>query len=131
VYDYALGKVDWLANNLPSERAHAEPVRVAERMSEVPSAPVSETAETARRRARDVGWDICVVINDADIVMGALRVDDTANGTAEEVMRPGPATVRPNEPLEPTLERMRFRHVSSLLVSTPNGRLLGAIHAAP
>ena len=42
-------------------------------------------------------------------------------------MQPGPTTVRANEPLEPLLDRMGERNVAEVLVTTPDGRLLGVV----
>ncbi len=47
---------------------------------------------------------------------------------AEDVMQPGPTTVRAHEPLDPLLERMAERGVEEVLVTTPEGRLLGVVH---
>lgn len=40
-------------------------------------------------------------------------------------MRGGPATFRPDEPVEKMARRMRERGASAVLVTTPDGRLLG------
>jgi CBS domain-containing protein len=48
---------------------------------------------------------------------------------ASQVMRPGPTTIRPSEDLGAARERMRRRHVPRLLVSTPDGELLGLLSA--
>jgi CBS domain-containing protein len=39
----------------------------------------------------------------------------------------GPVTVRANEPLEPLLERMASHGVAEMVVTTPEGRLLGVV----
>jgi hypothetical protein len=43
-------------------------------------------------------------------------------------MEPGPATERPNADLAETTKRMKRRGVASLIVSTPDGVLLGAVY---
>ena len=45
---------------------------------------------------------------------------------AEEVMRNGPATFRPNDPVEKLAERMRDPGASAVLVTTTDARLVGA-----
>ncbi len=45
----------------------------------------------------------------------------------EEVMGPGPATVRANEPLDALLERMAARNVDEMVVTTTDGHLLGVV----
>jgi CBS domain-containing protein len=44
-------------------------------------------------------------------------------------MQPGPTTVRANEVLDPLLARMAKRSVAEMLVTTPEGRLLGIVRA--
>jgi Mg/Co/Ni transporter MgtE len=77
---------------------------------------------------------VCIVINEHRVVLGRLRLDrldpeDTRR--AEDVMEPGPATVRADADLEQTTERMRARRVPSVIVSTPEGVLLGLVRAEP
>ncbi len=56
----------------------------------------------------------------------ALQVGDDA--TVEQAMAPGPTTVRASETLPELTERMRQANVSSMLVTTPEGRLLGILY---
>jgi CBS domain-containing protein len=42
-------------------------------------------------------------------------------------MEPGPTTVRAHEPLEALLERMARRGVDDMIVTTPEGELLGIV----
>jgi CBS domain-containing protein len=83
-----------------------------------------------RRLGPETTW--CVVVNDRGVVAGRLEHLDTAepedSRPASQVMRPGPTTVRPSENLGAVRERMRARRVSELLVTTPDGELLGFLH---
>ena len=45
--------------------------------------------------------------------------------TAEVVMEPGPTTIRPDEPLARLVPRMRDKRVDRIIVTTPDGRLVG------
>ena len=47
--------------------------------------------------------------------------------TAEEAMTPGPSTIRPSARLKDVVERMRRQNLTSLPVTTPDGRLLGLL----
>jgi CBS domain-containing protein len=49
---------------------------------------------------------------------------------AEDVMVPGPVTVRADADLGETRARMQRRGVTSLLVTTPEGILLGELTAS-
>jgi CBS domain-containing protein len=130
VSDYTAGKVDWLAAGLPTERAAPAAPRVSLTMeTDVPTCSPDELAAGAVDRARAAGWGICVALNDAGVVQGRVTVAASVPGGSRiaEVMEPGPATVRAHEDLASALERMRKRRVATLLVTTPEGRLLGAL----
>jgi CBS domain-containing protein len=74
-----------------------------------------------------------VVIAGQGTVVGILRADRISaseQALAAEVMQPGPATVRAHEDLDATRQRMRERHVAHLLVTTPDGTLIGVVNAA-
>jgi CBS domain-containing protein len=131
VYDYTAGKVDWLAAGLPAEGPGPSAPRVKSILdATVPTCGLDEEAGLAVRRSEAAGWPVCVVVNDAMLVAGRLRVDNIpANDRrrAEDAMEGGPATVRAHEDLAAVLGRMANRRVAVLLVSTPEGILLGAI----
>lgn len=64
---------------------------------------------------------------------GALRVEKVGGSEhrpAAELMQPGPTTVRAHEDLDATRRRMSEHHVAHLLVTTPDGVLLGIVDAA-
>ncbi|HSS11061.1 MAG TPA: CBS domain-containing protein [Acidimicrobiales bacterium] len=131
VYDYVAGKADWLAAGLPTEGERPHPPRVGEIMNRAvatctPDTPVDQIGA---RLDRD-GGDVCVVVNEHGVVQGRLRRDriDLADRRhADEVMEPGPTTVRADAPLAETLQRMKNRNVDSLIVSAPDGVLLGMV----
>src|SRR5882672_6312660 len=131
VYDYVVGKADWLAAGLPTESARPHPPRVAEAMNRSvptcrPDEPITEVV--ARLAPSDV--PVCVVVNDHRVVQGRLRrdgLDPDDRRRAEEVMEPGPATIRADADLAETIARMTRRNVNSLIVSTPDGVLLGVL----
>jgi CBS domain-containing protein len=72
------------------------------------------------------------VINDHRIVAGRFdhldSIDPEDPRLVSQVMRPGPTTIRPSDNLDEVRERMRARHVRQLLVTTPDGELLGQLH---
>lgn len=62
------------------------------------------------------------------ITFGLVRVDllgDDGGWAVEEVMRPGPTTVRAGEDVAELVGRMRRRKVPALIVTDPEGRPLG------
>jgi CBS domain-containing protein len=81
-----------------------------------------------RDRVQADGWDLCVVVNDEDVVLGLLREKELGADpafTAEQVMRSGPATYRPDTPASDAAERLKKRGVKGVLVTLPDGRLVG------
>ncbi|MCH8920594.1 MAG: CBS domain-containing protein [Chloroflexi bacterium] len=71
------------------------------------------------------------MVNDDRVVLGRLRgktLDADPGATLESVMESGPTTIRPDEPLEAIVERMRDQRVGSILVTTSDGRLVGILY---
>ena len=80
---------------------------------------------------RKAGWDRCAVVSKQRVVLGLLRekeLDADAEATAEEAMRNGPATFRPDEPVENMAKRMRERGARTVLITTSDGRLVGVLY---
>ena len=132
VYDYTAGKIDWIAAGWPTEGPGPAEARVLIATDpNVPTCGLEEVVGTVRRRL-DPELTSCVVINDHRIVAGRLEdlntIDPEDPRLVSQVMRPGPTTIRPSHNLEEVRERMRARHVPQLLVTTPDGELLGVLH---
>ncbi len=131
MYDYAGGKADWLSWGLPSEGTSASIPTVGDlARHDVPTCALGETLGAVRHRIRAAGWDECVVTNDRRIVLGLLQgkeLDADPDATAEEIMRPGPTTYKPDTEAVETGRRMRERGVQGLLVATPDGTLIGLL----
>src|SRR5262249_61192759 len=95
-----------------------------------PTCRPDETVAVVAERLSRLGRDACVVVGPEQIVCGRLRVghlDATDTRPVEAVMEPGPGTVRADADLEETLARMERRRVTSLLITTPEGTLLGEL----
>jgi CBS domain-containing protein len=133
VYDYTAGKVDWLAAGHSTEGPGPPTPRVLSAMqTDVPVCRLDESAGQAVTNASAGGWPVCVVVNSVGVVAGRLRVDKVAPEDprrCEDAMESGPATIRAHDDLAETRARMTDRHVAVLLVTTPEGTLLGALRA--
>ncbi len=132
VYDYVPGKADWSASGLPTEGTLADvPTVGGAARRDVPTCGPAEKVGEARERTIATGWDRCVVVNGERVVLGSLREKDLASSDpeapVESAMRNGPATFRPDEPVEKVAKRMRERGVSSVLVTSSDGRLVGML----
>jgi CBS domain-containing protein len=131
VYDYAAGKADWLAWGLPREGSVAQAPTIAKvARRDVPTCGLADRVAEAKARAQAAGFDACVVVNERRIVLGLLRsqeLDTDPAATAEQVMRAGPTTYRPNVLAREAGAHMRERRVDALLVTTPDGTLVGLV----
>ena len=131
VYRYAAGKADWVAAGLPTEGPRAATLRassVARR--DPPTCRPNDPAEEAVRAAEEAVWPVCMVVNEAGVVLGRLR-GERLRPAAErvgDVMEEGPTTIRASEDLAPLVERMQRRKVASTVVTDPDGRLVGILY---
>jgi Mg/Co/Ni transporter MgtE len=131
VYDYVAGKKNWGSYGLPREGTNV-PERTAGDAAhgDVPTCTLDEPLAGVRGRVRSAGWDTCIVVSEQRVVLGRLgRMAITSDGddSVEEAMSPGPSTVRPSIGTDALLERMRSRNLTSYLVTTPDGRLVGLV----
>jgi CBS-domain-containing membrane protein len=55
---------------------------------------------------------------------------DGARGTAEELMEPGPSTVRYDLEADELRERLEKRELRTAIVTTPEGKLVGVVRRA-
>ena len=134
VYDYAAGKLDWLAAGLPSEGTNAGRPRAGDiARRDVPTCRLEEHLGDVRERVRAAGWDACVVVNEEQIVFGLLRgpeLERDASLRIEQAMRPGPSTFRPYVAIEKLAKLMADHGRESVPVTTSDGRLVGLVTRA-
>jgi len=94
----------------------------------LPTCSLGELISDVRARTERAAWDVCVVVNSQRIVLGILRskaLQGDGTATAEQVMTPGPSTVRPNVGAQETLERLHKSDLHTALVTTSDGELIG------
>jgi Mg/Co/Ni transporter MgtE len=131
VYDYVAGKADWGAAGLPREGTTAgEPTAGEVARTDVPTCRLDDDLAAVRRAVGATDWELCLVVNEAGVVLGrvgreALRGEQP--GTVEEAMTEGPGTVRANVPLGSLVERLRRRGLTTVVVTRPDGTLVGAV----
>ena len=132
VYDYAAGKADWLAADLPFEGTG----KFAGMFTRRGVATVEEgtPAGEALRLLEAQGFGPVLVLNQAGVVMGAAYRDGLAsaagNADVGTVMRFGVSTVRPSEDAEALAHRMGHAEVTRVVVTRPDGTLVGLFFAA-
>ena len=133
VYDYVAGKADWRAAGLALEGRADQELTVADATRpDVPTAEPDEVLDAVRQRVRAAGWDEAIVIDCGRVVVGRLRGavwngDPTAR--VDQVMESGPTTVRADGSLSALLARMNDRGTKLVVVSNPQGALIGVLLA--
>ncbi len=73
---------------------------------------------------------MCVVVNEAGVVAGILRAKELERDDglrAEEAMRPGPSTYRPNVPIAEMAQKMTEHDLASVPVTSADGTLIGVL----
>src|SRR5215468_5550706 len=133
VYRYTPGKADWLAAGLETEGTQAKKMRLRQMIhKDVPTCSLRERLEDVKSRRRP-NQDLCVVVNDRNIVLGVIQGetwDANPQARVADVMQPGPRTIRPD--LDPKDAQKILRHYEApeAIVTTSDGELLGIIRIA-
>jgi Mg/Co/Ni transporter MgtE len=131
VRDYEAGKQDWAAAGLPIEGKGAARERAGDvARRDVPTCGLHERVGEVSGRVYAEGWDVCVVVNEARVVLGLLRerqLGSEGDEPVERVMRPGPATFRPSVDIREMAHFMAEHDLASAPVTTPEGRLVGML----
>ena len=132
VHDYAAGKTDWIAADLPFEGTASMAGLFTRRG--VATAAERTLAGEALRLLDAQGFGPVLVLNQAGVVMGAAYRNALASApgdaTAGSVMRFGVSTVRPSEDAAALAHRMGQAEVTRVVVTRPDGTLVGLFFAA-
>jgi CBS domain-containing protein len=97
---------------------------------DVVTASIDEPVGEVRTRVADSPYGFALVVAaDATLVgrLGAAALAGDPAARTEQVMEAGPSTVRPDRPIAELVEVMRDKHLTVMLVTTPEGRLLGVL----
>jgi deazaflavin-dependent oxidoreductase (nitroreductase family) len=123
--------LDWLGAGLPTEGTNATRPRAGTvARTDVPTCGLDEELGTVSARVHQAGWNACVVVNDARVVMGLLRADELAGDPTrriENAMRPGPSTFRPYVGITEMAGYMATHKLENSPVTTSDGRLVGLL----
>jgi rhodanese-related sulfurtransferase len=131
VYDYVLGKVDWMAHNLQMEgTAAADPTAGSLARHDVATCALDEVAEQIAPRIEASPYRFALVLA-GGVVLGRVRrsrLGDAVNAkTAETLMEPGPSTIRAHTSLSELLHLFQRRDILTAIVTTPEGELIGVV----
>ncbi|MDQ3575241.1 MAG: CBS domain-containing protein [Actinomycetota bacterium] len=132
VYDYVAGKVDWFGAGLPGEGRAAELTRIGELVdADVPTCAMDDRVGQARDRLGSD--DVCLVVNEAGVVLGLVEDEDLGGESQRpvaEVMQEGPSTLRPNVPAAVLAGQVGDGSFPWVVVTTPEGTLVGILRGA-
>jgi rhodanese-related sulfurtransferase len=133
VYRYTPGKADWLAAGWETEGIEAKKIRIRQMIhKDVPTCSLRERLEDVKSRRR-TNQDMCIVVNDRNIVMGIIEGetwDAPPQSRVADVMQPGPQTIRPDLEPKDAQKILRNYDASSAIVTTSDGELLGIVKIA-
>jgi Mg/Co/Ni transporter MgtE len=131
VYDYVLGKADWLAHGLPTEGEQADLPRAKDLLrNDVVTAWLDEPVGAVRQRVARSPYGFAFAVAQDGTLLGRLRkaaLDGDPDAAVQDVMEAGPSTVRADSKLEKLAERMAKHNLQAMVVTTPEGRLLGVV----
>ncbi|GAC1615074.1 MAG: hypothetical protein NVS9B1_24780 [Candidatus Dormibacteraceae bacterium] len=134
VYDYVDGKKDWFEAGLRLEGTVEKATWLGDRVRrEVPVGRMADTVGELAARAHAAGWDEAVITNEAGTVLGWLGAEslsESPSGRAEDAMLEGPVTFRPSKTLGETAAWMDENRINSVLVTSPDGALIGVARRA-
>ncbi|MFU8875420.1 hypothetical protein [Micromonospora sp. SL4-19] len=124
--------MDWLAHNLPTEGAEAGAPSAGSRLRhDVPTAGTDEALAAVRARVDASPYRFALVLASDRTLLGRLRYAALAGdpgAAVHEVMELGPSTVRPHVALAGVESHLRDHHLIYVIVTDPQGRLLGTVH---
>jgi hypothetical protein len=129
VYDYVPGKVDWLAHQRPIEGARAdEPTVGALAREDLVTCGLSDKVGEVRERVADSPYPFALVTSGGGVLLGRLRasaLDCDPRMRAEQIMEPGPSTVRPHKTAASIARDLAGRGLRWSIATTPEGELIG------
>ncbi len=128
------GKEDWLARGLPTEGENADLPRAWRfARNDVVTCALGDLVGEVRERILASPYGFGFVVTADGCVLGRMRkseLDCDPTLRAEDVMEPGPATVRADLSPEELRERLDKKDLRFAVVTTPEGRLIGVVARA-
>lgn len=132
VYRYTAGKLDWFAFGLPMEGDFVTIPKAGDVIRQgVPTCQLTERVDEVYQRCQAAGWNVCLVVNESNIVLGRLQGEAweaTADTPVQDIMENGPTTFRPDNFLEPLIKRMHEKKTGSVIITNSDGALIGMLY---
>ena len=125
------GKVDWIARGLPVEGEKASAPRGGQlARDDFARCGLGESLDRVRQLIEASPYGFCLVLSENRTLLGRVRMSALKGGggkAAEDVMEPGPSTVRYDLAVDELRERLEKRDLKTALVSTPEGVMIGVV----
>ncbi|MEX0802503.1 MAG: CBS domain-containing protein [Candidatus Binatia bacterium] len=121
-----------MAYGLPTikENQDQKSLTVLDRLHrEVPTCRLGEPLGQAGTRAQQRGFAVCPVVNGSGIVLGVVSEADwhsDPTASVQQLMEPGPTTLRPSAPLQQAAETLKKSGRGAVFVTNSDGQLIGA-----
>lgn len=123
------GKVDWLAHRRAIEGERADEAKVSQfARDDVATCTLQDRVGRVRELVARSPYPFALVKSARGVLLGRLResmLDCDPGLRAEEVMEPGPWTVRPHKTAQGILQELVGRDLRWAIVTTPEGELIG------
>ena len=126
VFEYRLGKQDWIAAGLPVEGDEA----AAPHAASVARTDVPVCGPADRVGDVDRSHGVAIVVDHDRVVLGVLRekeLNGDSSARVEDVMVCGPSTFRPHVPIGEMASYMREHDLESSPITTSDGKLVGVL----
>jgi rhodanese-related sulfurtransferase/CBS domain-containing protein len=130
VYDYAAGKVDYLARGLPREGEKTADQRAADLLrDDFVRCRLDDPIDRVRAEVEASPYGFALVLDKNDVLLGRLRraALEGEGLTAKDAMEAGPSTIRADTSLEKLRERLEGRGFNFAVVTNPDGVLMGIV----
>ncbi len=125
------GKVDWLVHQRPVEgRRAGEPTVGGLAHDDTVTCRLSDRAADVRERVAASDYPFALVLGERRVLLGRAPIsalEARPDLAVEEVMDPGPSTVRPHRTAEGVASDLRKKDLQWAIVTTPEGRLIGVV----
>jgi CBS-domain-containing membrane protein len=129
-YDYAAGKVDWMAHGLPIEGAGASRTTALTLLRhDVVTCGLDDLAEDLARELDASPYGFALALSPGRVVLGRVRRSRlaAAGASVAALLEPGPSTIRPHTSSEDLAARWARSDVRTMIVTDPDGKLLGIL----
>jgi CBS domain-containing protein len=126
------GKVDWFARALPMEGQGTDVPRILPLANDdVVTCGLDRPIGEVIDEVRESPYGFALVKAAEGTLLGRLRMSNMKEADpstrAEDVMDPGPSTVRPDLPVDELRKRLDDKELKTAIVSTPEGKLIGVV----